>query len=65
MKKTLVLLLAFLTALTLFVACGKGDTAQQTTEPDANAVLTDSDVPLDLGAEVSGEAQQENAVESA
>lgn len=48
MKKTLTLLLALLMVLFCFAACGKGDK-----ELDPNAVLTDSDVPLDIGAYVA------------
>ncbi len=42
------MLLALLAVLTLFAACGKKKEA----ELDPNAVLTDSDIPLDLGAEL-------------
>ncbi|MBQ7541283.1 MAG: hypothetical protein IJT44_03215 [Clostridia bacterium] len=46
MKKIMILLLAALMLLGV-AACGK-----KTPQKDPNAVLTDSDVPLDLGAEV-------------
>ena len=47
MKKTIAMLLALLTVFALFASCGKKDA-----ELDPNAVLTDSDVPLDVGADV-------------
>ena len=47
MKKTVAVLLALLTVLALFASCGKKDA-----ELDPNAVLTDSDVPLDVGADI-------------
>lgn len=51
MKKTLIVLLTLLTLFASFAACGK-----KQEELDPNAVLTDSDVPLDLGAEFDGTA---------
>ena len=47
MKKTIAVLLSLLTVFVLLASCGKKN------EPlDPNAVLTDSDVPLDVGAEI-------------
>ena len=54
MKKTLAVLLALLAVLALFASCGKKET-----ELDPNAVLTDSDVPLDVGAEVGALEESE------
>lgn len=58
MKKTIACLLALLTVLALCAACGKKEI-----DPDAvaNAVLTDSDVPLDVGAEAQGLQEAETA----
>lgn len=52
MKKTILALLLLLTLLICGAACGKGGTknAEESTS-DPNAVLTDSNVPLDLGAQ--------------
>ena len=50
MKKWLILLLTALLLLSV-AACGKGGKGNDS-EPPENAVLTDSDVPLDLGAQV-------------
>ena len=47
MKKTIAVLLSLLAVLSLLSACGKKEV-----ELDPNAVLTDSDVPLDVGAEI-------------
>ena len=47
MKKAIAVLLSLLAVLSLLSACGKKEV-----ELDPNAVLTDSDVPLDLGAEI-------------
>lgn len=55
MKKTIAVLLALLTVLTVFAACGK----KQQTQTDPNAVLTDSDVPLDVGAEIGNVKESE------
>ena len=52
MKKSVILLLTALLLLSV-AACGKGGKDNdKETEPPENAVLTDSNVPLDLGAEV-------------
>lgn len=48
MKKTIAILLALLMMLVVFASCGKEDNEE--TQLDPNAVLTDSDVPLDVGA---------------
>ncbi len=57
MKKTIAALLILLAVLTVLCSCGK--------KPDyaenPNAVLTDSDVPLDLGAEVQFAETQSDA----
>ena len=50
MKKTIAILLAMMTVFMLFASCGKKNTEAET---DPNAVLTDSDVPLDVGAELN------------
>ena len=52
MKKTIAVLLVLMMILTLLAACGKKTQPQPVTETGPNAVLTDSDVPLDIGAEV-------------
>ena len=39
-----------MTVFMLFASCGK---QKNETETDPNAVLTDSDVPLDVGAELN------------
>lgn len=49
MKKALLIFAALLVLCSTCVACGNKEE-----ELDANAVLTDSDVPLDLGAELDG-----------
>lgn len=46
MKKVLIVLMMLLTLFSVCCACGKGE------PKDPNAALTDSDVPLDLGAEM-------------
>ena len=46
MKRILLILLALLAVLTLFASCKKDHRL------DPNAVLTDSDVPLEVGAEI-------------
>lgn len=61
MKKTIAVLLALMSLLTLFAACGKKP-QPETTEPDANAVLTDSNVPLDVGADVGHIDPNENVI---
>ena len=48
MKKALLIFAALLVLCSTCAACGNKE------ELDANAVLTDSDVPLDLGAELDG-----------
>ena len=58
MKKTIAVLLSLLTVLALFAACEKKDDPAQT-ELDPNAVLTDSDVPLDVGAQIGQERESE------
>lgn len=64
MKKITILILTLLVLLSV-AACGKGRTDETTTDPamntgtnvaapskDLDSVLNDSDVPLELGAEV-------------
>lgn len=50
MKKALLIFAALLVLCSTCAACGN----KEEEELDANAVLTDSDVPLDLGAELDG-----------
>ncbi len=50
MKRILPVLAALLAVLLLFAACDRSKNSGQ--EKDPNAVLTDSDIPLDLGAEL-------------
>ncbi len=54
MKRILLILLTILTLLTV-AACGKKKA------DDPNAVLTDSAIPLDLGAELAEEASETDA----
>lgn len=49
MKKALLIFAVLLVLCSTCAACGNKEE-----ELDANAVLTDSDVPLDLGAELDG-----------
>ncbi|MDD6061294.1 MAG: hypothetical protein PUB99_01605 [Oscillospiraceae bacterium] len=49
MKKALLIFAALLVLCSTCAACGNKEE-----KLDANAVLTDSDVPLDLGAELDG-----------
>ena len=53
MKRIAILALTLLLLLSV-AACGKKSTKpeQSETQSDPNAVLTDSDVPLDLGAQL-------------
>ena len=59
MKKLLPVLLALLAVVTLFAACERGKNTEEETDP--NAVLTDSDVPLDVGAELIAEETHQPA----
>ena len=60
MKKVVIVLLTMLLLLGV-AACGKGK--PDADKKDANAVLTDSNVPLEVGAEVWDFSEtQQNAV---
>ena len=60
MKRAVIILLTMLLLLSV-AACGKGKTDAD--KKDANAVLTDSNVPLEVGAEVWDFSEtQQNAV---
>ena len=60
MKRAVIILLTMLLLLSV-AACGKGKTDAD--NKDANAVLTDSNVPLEVGAEVWDFSEtQQNAV---
>ena len=62
MKKTIAILLAMMTVFVLFASCGKQKTDAA---KDPNAVLTDSDVPLDVGAELDDMEESEVTPEEA